>query len=888
MKTKLKHNDSLIERLFFHMLPVQILIFAMGSVNSIVDGVMAGRFIDATSVGVIGLYYAMVNVLNAVGSVLLGGSEVLCGRFMGRGEKDKTEGIFSLDLTIAFLSGCLLTAISLVFPGALANILGANDALKGELISYIRGYAVGIIPMLLSQQIASFLQMERQSRRGYAGVAGMIISNIVLNIVLVAVLKMGVLGLALATSFSNIIYFLILAPYYLSSKAQLKYSIGKVLWGLTSELIRIGSPGALLVFCLALRGIALNRILLTWAGSDGLSAWAALTMVNGFFIAYCLGNGAIIRMLVSIFSGEEDKNSIKQVIHICCTKGILLSCIVAAIVVLASPVLSGVFFPDRSSTVYHMTLQLYIIYGSSIPLILICQAYTNFLQAMGHNLFVNIQSVFDGFISMVLPALILAPHFGALGVWLASPIGLILTILLVPIYRRIYLKRFPKSTDDYMFFRKDFGIAYDNTLSLSIQNIDDVVSTSESIQAFCNKHNIEKKKAYYAALCAEEMAANVVQHGFSHDDKPHSLTVRAVRRADDILLRFRDDCIPFNPQEMGEMVSDNDEGKNIGIRMVYKIADEVSYQNLLGLNVLTIVIKEHNLLSDLKTDYLLEKSLQNSDPDLHRRYRDAVFAVQRILSKYRLMFPEYTDHSELHSMTVIDSCNRLIGVEQISKLNKDEIYILLTASYLHDTGMGISENDFEEFMEKLDEKSYFENHPNDTKADFVRDYHNELSGLFIEKYTELLDIPSPEYTFAIKQVARGHRKTDMFDEKEYPSDYRLPNGNTVCLPFLASLLRVADEIDVVATRNPLLLYDLEWLTDETEILENKKLQAVKSMKMTSDAFILEAETDENEVYVSLTEMVKKMQKTLDYCRDVVDKRTDFKLTQERVILHMLQ
>lgn len=34
---------------------------------------------------------------------------------------------------------------------------------------------------------------------------------------------------------------------------------------------------------------------------------------------------------------------------------------------------------------------------------------------------------------------------------------------------------------------------------------------------------------------------------------------------------------------------------------------------------------------------------------------------------YRRLFPEYTDHSELHSMTVIDFCNRLIGSEQIEK-----------------------------------------------------------------------------------------------------------------------------------------------------------------------------------------------------------------------------
>jgi hypothetical protein len=32
----------------------------------------------------------------------------------------------------------------------------------------------------------------------------------------------------------------------------------------------------------------------------------------------------------------------------------------------------------------------------------------------------------------------------------------------------------------------------------------------------------------------------------------------------------------------------DDMGRNVGIRLVYRIAKDVSYQNLLGLNVLTI------------------------------------------------------------------------------------------------------------------------------------------------------------------------------------------------------------------------------------------------------------------------------------------------------------
>ncbi len=880
-------SNRMISSIFFRMLPVQILIYAMGSINTLVDGAIAGRFIGASTVSVVGLYSSMVSILTATGSVLLGGTSVLCGRFMGRGEHEKTEGIFSLNLLLTFLIGAVITALSFLLPNQIAVVLGANESLLQPLSTYIVGYGIGILPMLLAQQIANFLQMERQSARGYAGIAGMIISNIVLDILFIVVFQMGVFGLALATALSNVVYFLILVPYYFSKKAQLHFSFKKVLWSYAGSMFKIGFPGALLVFCLAIRGIIINRVLLYYSGDDGLAAMSAFNMVAGLFVAYALGNGAVERILISVFLGEEDKSGVRQVLRILMTKGLLLSCAVGALMAVLAPVMSGVFFADHTSNAYVLLVQLFVIYSFCMPMILIIQVMTNYLQAMRHMIMVNIMSVVDGLFSMVVPSLLLAPVLGALGVWVSHPIGIAITIAIVPIYVIIYWRRMPKNLDEWLLFKPGLFVAPENVFALSINSMEDVTHTSEEVQRFCESRHIGRKQAFYSALCLEEMAGNVVRHGFTHDKRSHSAAVRVVRMEESIVLRIRDDCIPFDPEEMRNLVSAEDAVGNIGIRMVYKIADEVNYQNLLGLNVLTITIREQDLGTEQDRDYLLEKTLRSMDKGLHQNFRNTVFIAGRILKRYRILFPEYTDHSEFHSQTVIDSCNRLIGPDQLRKLNKDEIYILLAGCYLHDVGMGISEKDYEEFKDRLGEKEYFEKNPHADRSDFVRDRHNEFSGLFIEKYSDLFEFPSPEHAFAIRQVARGHRKTDLYDEKEYPVKYQLPNGNTVCLPYLAALIRIADEIDVVATRNPLLLYDIGALVDATteqQLMENKKLHAIRSMRMTRESFILTAMTDEPAVRKSLEEMVKKMQKTLDLCRDVTHKRTSFVMEQEKVVL----
>ena len=70
----------------------------------------------------------------------------------------------------------------------------------------------------------------------------------------------------------------------------------------------------------------------------------------------------------------------------------------------------------------------------------------------------------------------------------------------------------------------------------------------------------------------------------------HSVSGRVALKEDTIILRRNDDCAPFTPEEIMKMKAPDDPVKNIGIRMVYAIAERVEYQSIMGLNVLTIRI----------------------------------------------------------------------------------------------------------------------------------------------------------------------------------------------------------------------------------------------------------------------------------------------------------
>ncbi len=339
----------------------------------------------------------------------------------------------------------------------------------------------------------------------------------------------------------------------------------------------------------AVRSLILNRILLSCAGSDGLSALSTFNMISGLIIAVALGTGSLIRMLCSVFIGEQNSGAVKAAVKCALTKVMLIIVGIGVLEVIFAPMLTGIFYPDPATRVYELTRQLIFIYGFCLPLMFACLVFYNYAQALRHRIFVNIISVVDALISLLIPALILGPLMGALGVWLSFAIGLVITLAVYLIYPRIRLKRWPKTADEWLLLPED--MEEKERLVMNVENMEQVASTSARVQAFCEEHGMDEKTSAFAGLCLEEMVGNIVRHGFTADQRDHDLEVRVMAHENKTVLRIKDDCVPFDPKEWLEMTS----GKkaplaNVGIRLVYGIAKQVDYQNLLGMNVLTITL----------------------------------------------------------------------------------------------------------------------------------------------------------------------------------------------------------------------------------------------------------------------------------------------------------
>ena len=583
-------SEKLTSRLFFRLLPYQMLLIAINAINGIIDSLYASNVIGEQAMSAMGLYGPLNHFLYAAGIMLVSGSQILYGRYISM-SREHVQSVFSVDLLVtAVLS--VVTSLFLVF-GAAAGLTGGfvqNEEIRRMLNQYIYGQAIGIPALLVGQQLFAFLSLENRTKLTMSASVACLLTNTVMDHLLVLVFHKGTFGLGLASSLSEWVFFLVQALYYLRGKSEWKFSLRSCRWGDAPVIIRLSYPGSLSRFVEMFRCLIVNALVLTFVGSVGLSSFAASNSLLAVFWAGPFGMMAVTRMLVSVSLGEEDRTGLVEAMHVVCTKGFLVICCAAAALSLSAVPLTRLFFRDPSNPVYHMTVMGFRLLPLCMPLSVFSLSFACYAQASEKKVLSLVLPIVDGIAGVVGCSFFLIPLMKMNGLYLANILNGGICLLVIIAFAWIVNRRIPKTLEDLMTIPAGFGASENERMDLTACEIGEVSELSQRVIDFCAGRGIDRRRAFLAGLCIEEMAGNVILHGFTKDRKPHSLSIRVVHSGNTVILRLRDDCPAFDPSEHVKVMEPEESFKNFGIRLVYSIAEDVRYQNLLGLNVLTIRI----------------------------------------------------------------------------------------------------------------------------------------------------------------------------------------------------------------------------------------------------------------------------------------------------------
>ena len=586
-------NEGIIIRRLYRSSVVSIIIAAVAAMfGMLIDGVMISRFLGTDSMAAYGIVSPLFSLMTMISGVLAAGSQVYCARHLGAGEVERARKVFSVCMMVTVAVSLILIAVAFLFCRPICSGLGASGAtakLLPEASMYLYGIAPGILPVLLLFIFNSLMRLDGDPNRVVAAVVVMTVFDIAGDFLNVFVFKAGMLGMGISTTVSYYAALTVLLFHFRKPDIILRFTMKGLSWKELTGMLSTGAPTAVGSASTMVRTMILNRIMAGAAGSAAVAALSVRTTLNTLFGSILLGVGMTTTMIAGMVYGEEDRTSAGYLMKVSLKYAVCIGAALAVGIFCFAPNLVTLFAgKGEAEAMAAYGIRGMRIYAFGLPMYGINMVFVNYLQGINRGRLANLVSVLDNLVFVCAIAYAFVPILNTDAVWLSYPLGEALVILFVLLMAARRKKGAPKSVEDLLFLSDSFGVPDGDIYERSIHTVDEVMESTVHLEAFMEEHKATPKQKMLIPLCVEEMVKNVVEHGFTKDERPHSVELRVLRKDDEWIIRIRDNCQAFDPKKWMEIHHPEDPASNIGIRMVYGMARSVQYVNAMQLNNLII------------------------------------------------------------------------------------------------------------------------------------------------------------------------------------------------------------------------------------------------------------------------------------------------------------
>ncbi len=587
-------TESAITRKLFQKAMLTMLVAELsGAVTAIIDGILTGSFLGSTALAACGLGAPYYSIASIISGILMVGCTNLCTRAIGAGDRKALSSTFSLTVLLGAILSGLLALAGVIFPAVFALMFGAGGASKevfAETASYLRGVFIGAPGFILFVILTPILQLDGDSFRPKLASFVCAVVDVAGDLLNLYVFRGGVFGMGLASSVSHYAALLVVLSHFLKKDSLFHFSMPEFKPASVLPLLKDGLPRAVCMLCRGILPVLLNALLLRVIGDMGVTAYSAMSSTTFLVGALGWGIGGAVLIMGGMMAGEQDVNGLKTVIKTALSDILAGVSVLAVIVFICAPYLSTLFIPQGGEA-GRMAAAAIRCYAVSLPFLALNVSAANYCQSVSRLLGANLINIGIEAAFTAVMAYLLSSFLGVFGVWLAFPVGQALLSIVILLTVIIKKDKDKNGEEAYMLLPKDFGIPEEDRLELSPATMDEVTGLSEKAYTFCAERGISEKNANKLALCVEEMAGNVIEHGFN-DGKPHHMDVRVLVKGDTVILRLRDDCRHFDLREKVKKWTPDPEHpeKYMGIRMVLQMAKDIAYTNTMNTNNLIITI----------------------------------------------------------------------------------------------------------------------------------------------------------------------------------------------------------------------------------------------------------------------------------------------------------
>ncbi|RGQ60388.1 MATE family efflux transporter [Enterocloster bolteae] len=350
-------EGSIFGQLLLFFFPILFGTFFQQLYNT-ADAMVVGRFVGKQALAAVGgSTSTLINLLVGFFVGLSSGATVVISQFYGARKADKVHWAVHTSIAFSVIGGIIFMIVGLVgSPWALEAMKTPEDVM-GHAVVYIRIYFLGIIVNLVYNMGAGILRAVGDSRRPLYFLIASCFTNIILDVLLVAVLGMGVAGAALATITSQLLsaVLVVLALMKTDDMYKLEWKKVRIDQRMLQRIVRIGIPAGMQSVMYNISNVIIQAGVNT-LGTDNVTAWATYGKVDGLYwmMINALGISATTFVGQNFGAGRLDR--VRKGAGACMVIGVVLTASVGVVLYNGGHLLVELFTTDQQVQAISMDL----------------------------------------------------------------------------------------------------------------------------------------------------------------------------------------------------------------------------------------------------------------------------------------------------------------------------------------------------------------------------------------------------------------------------------------------------------------------------------------------------------------------------------------------------
>lgn len=329
-----------------------VLMNALQLLYNAADMIVVGRFDGDLSVAAVGATTPLINLIVNIFIGLSVGVNVCVGNSIGARRTQETKEVIAASVLLGALSGLAVAVLGVGTSSALLAVMKTPGDVFGDALLYARIYFLGAPANLLYNFAAAVFRAKGDTKRPMyiLLVCGSV--NVMLNLLFVALLGMGVFGVALATVISQYasavtILLLMVRDGDLSGLLSRIRCVRGSVYG---NLLSLGLPAGIQssVFSLS------NMIIQTAINSFGAEAVAGNTAASNIDTFSYIAFNAFQTTCVAFAAqncGAKNMKRVERVFGICMVSAVAVAILTGWGIYLFSDALLDFYLPEKTAAI---------------------------------------------------------------------------------------------------------------------------------------------------------------------------------------------------------------------------------------------------------------------------------------------------------------------------------------------------------------------------------------------------------------------------------------------------------------------------------------------------------------------------------------------------------